>query len=100
MESNKGKVSYTFNESEDTYCFTCNHVIKQNEAILYVSHDDDGDWQFLCGRNSHTDQDGYIISLKEATMIDQTLNAISDMPLNTYAERENIGGEWTVRKYT
>ncbi len=27
---------------------TCVHVLERGAPILLVSHDDDGDWQFLC----------------------------------------------------
>ncbi len=35
--------------SPDLGVFTCSHVIDGGQPILHVSHDADGDWQFLCG---------------------------------------------------
>ena len=38
---------FPFKDAQNTACFTCCHVLEENKPILYVSHDQDGFWQFL-----------------------------------------------------
>ncbi len=47
---------FPFADAPNTVCFTCRHVLEENKPILYVSHDKDGYWQFLCG-GSHKEED-------------------------------------------
>ena len=43
--------------------FTCCHVLEDHKPILYISHDEDGDRQFLYGGN-HREEDARILSFK------------------------------------
>ena len=88
------KVKYEFQEPEATACFVCRHVLHMKRPILYVAHDSDGDWQFLCGHNYHSDDDVKIISLKEITKIDPSVNDLYEMPLKVGAERETVTHRW------
>ena len=87
--------NYKFKDPENTACFTCNHVLDEKKPILYVSHDiEDGSWQFMCGQLNHTEANAKVISLKQATEIDPTLNDLYEMPLGVGAERETLETEW------
>lgn len=67
--------NFKFTEPENTACFVCEHVLNRQRPILYASHEEgDGSWQFLCGTNDHTESNAKIISLKQATEIDDTIN--------------------------
>ena len=91
----KPKARYAFKEPENTACFVCDHVLNKQRPILYASHDDeDGTWQFLCGQNDHTEANAKLISLKQVTEIDETLNDLYEMPLGVGAERETITSKW------
>lgn len=86
---------FKFKEPENTACFTCDHVLKRQRPILFASHDDeDGTWQFMCGQNDHTEENAKVISLKQATNIDPTINDLYEMPLGVAAERETIQAPW------
>ena len=85
---------FLFKDAENTICFSCKHIIEEKKPILYVSHDIEGDWQFLCGGNEHTEKDAKIISLKNATDLDQTVNDLFEMPKGVGAERETINEKW------
>lgn len=88
-------IDYKFKEPENTACFVCDHVLSKQRPILYVVHDkEDSSWQFLCGQNDHTEANAKIISLKEATEIDETINDLYEMPLGIGAERENEKAKW------
>ena len=95
-KSNTNKTEYKFKEAENTACFVCDHVLSKQRPILYVAHDkEDGSWQFLCGQDDHTEANAKIISLKNATVIDTTINDLYEMPLGVGAERKSIKDKWT-----
>jgi len=88
-------MAYKFNESENTACFVCNHVLDRERPILYVIHEEeDGSWQFLCGHNDHTEADCKIISLREASDIDGSINDLYEMPLGVGADRKTSSSNW------
>lgn len=91
----KDKNEFKFTESENKAVFTCSHVLMDKSPILYVIHDNDGDWQFLCGKNNHTEEDAKVISLKQVTELDISLNDLYEMPMGVGAERTAIGDKWT-----
>ncbi|WP_223266519.1 DUF2185 domain-containing protein [Gelidibacter gilvus] len=90
----KNKTEFKFSDEENKAVFTCNHILDNKSPILYVEHDSDGDWQFLCGQNEHTEENAKIISLKQAVEIDKTLNELYEMPVGIGAERNEIGEKW------
>lgn len=94
-KSNTEKTEFKFKEPENTTCFVCDHVLSKQRPILYAAHDkEDGSWQFLCGQNDHTEANAKIISLKQATEIDLTVNDLYEMPLGVGAERKNKADKW------
>lgn len=68
--------NFPFKDNPDTAVFTCSHVLEENMPILYVSHDEDGFWQFLCGMN-HTESDARIVSIYEIYQTDNSVKEIS-----------------------
>lgn len=92
---NKKKPEYKFKESKNTACFVCDHVLKKERDILFVTHDkDDSSWQFLCGEDDHTESNIKIISMEQATDLDFTINDLFEMPEGFEVEREKIGSKW------
>lgn len=86
---------YKFQDAENTVCFVCDHVLNKERPILNVTHDkEDGIWQFMCGQNDHDESNAKIISLKQATELDNTINDLYEMPLGVGAERESINEKW------
>ena len=50
-------MKFPFYDAPNTATITCCHILENGEPILYVSHDeDDGMWQFLCGKAHETDE--------------------------------------------
>lgn len=88
------KLVYKFKEEENTACIVCEHILNKERPILFVAHDEDGGWQFMCGADDHTEKDVKVISLKQATDIDQSINELFEMPINVGAERESIDDKW------
>ncbi len=91
----KSNPSFKFTEPENTACFTCDHVLSGQKPILYASHDsEDGSWQFMCGQSDHAEANAKIISLKQVTEIDESVNDLFEMPPGVGAERETVTSEW------
>lgn len=88
------KGEFKFKDSATKACFVCDHVLSKQRPILYVAHDAEGDWQFLCGQDDHTEKNAKIISLKNVTELDQTVNDLYEMPLKVGAERKTIKDKW------
>ncbi len=88
---------FPFADVPETMCFTCSHVLNDKEQVLYISHDEDCCWQFLCGRN-HTEDEARIVSLAEMLKIDKSVAKFADLKLGECAE--NCNGSWVVRKKT
>lgn len=91
----KNSSFFKFNEPENTGCFVCDHVLSRQRPILYALHDrDDSSWQFMCGQNDHTEGNAKLISLKQATEIDDSINDLYEMPLGVGAERKTTTSKW------
>lgn len=88
---------FPFSDSSDTACITCSHVLNDNKPILYVSHDYDGYWQFLCG-GKHTEEDARIVSLANILEIDETMSDLAELDYGEFAEAEDISSDWIVKK--
>ena len=91
-------MEFSFREKPDAAVITCSHILDKKEPILYVSHDeDDGMWQFLCGR-SHSAPDARIISLEEAFLLDSTIGVLAEMPQGCSAARRDPGDAWIIEQ--
>lgn len=89
----KCKLKFSNNPS----VFTCSHVLDDGKPILYVSHDKNGDWQFLCG-GLHKVEDGRLVAWKEIMQIDPALPDVSSIKKGYYAERDSVGSDWQTKK--
>jgi hypothetical protein len=58
-------------------------------------HDDDGDWQFLCGQDTHSMEESCIVSLVQMVRLDNSLNALFDMPKGHSAFRSKKSNKWS-----
>ena len=73
-------MSFPFREDPNTATILCKHIARGEKPILYVSHDDDGMWQFLCNQE-HNIEDLMLVSLKQAYELDPSIGEIKDLPL-------------------
>ena len=91
----KSKSTFRFSEPENTACFVCIHIINKSRPILHVTHEaEDGAWTFFCGYTGHVDADIKVISIKEATDLDPSINDLYEMPLGVGASRESTSSKW------
>ena len=88
---------FPFKMPKNTAVFSYTHIINDGKPILYVTHDDENDWQFLCGDN-HTIKDAMVIGIKEVFEMDKSIGILAKLPMRMTAERENINVEWKINK--
>lgn len=92
-------MEFPFYDAPDTATIICCHIMENEAPILYVSHDeDDGMWQFLCGKPHDTDE-ARIVSLKWVFESDHSIGMLRDMPCGCCAERETQNDSWVIRKH-
>lgn len=77
--------------------FTC-RLVSEGAPILHVSHDDDGDWQFLCGGQHEDDgDDGPVVACLGCVVgQDPTLNELASMCTGHRADRATLSDAWTI----
>lgn len=89
----KTKSHWVFDEPRNLAVFTTSRVLDENYPILLVYHDDEGDWQFLCGTTDAPEQCKHIC-LNDIVERDPSVNDIADLPPGWLAWRENGGAAW------
>jgi len=88
---------FKFYEAKNLATYTTTKVLENNHPILLVTHEEDGDWQFLCG-NPITKDDCKVICLEEIVKLDPSLNQLFDLPYGWEAERNSIDDKWVRRQ--
>jgi hypothetical protein len=86
---------HDFDELAHNRVLVCDHVWDHKHPILYVSHDGDGGWQFLCG-GSHEDAEPVVVCLEHVVDRDPTLNELSGLGCNHVARRAAVGERWAI----
>ena len=89
------KKVFPFHNAPNSMVFTCCHIIEENKPILYIKHDGEGDWQFLCGA-SHTTEDARIISLAEALQLDSDISLVANLKPGQIARRKSKDHKWKI----
>jgi hypothetical protein len=86
---------YDFKEPHQTGAIKCRRVV-DGAPILYVAHDEDGGWQFLCG-GEHPDggaDGGLLVCLGCSVGEDPSLNALAGLARGQRAIREGSEAPW------
>ncbi|MDR1276431.1 MAG: hypothetical protein LBL72_08665 [Candidatus Accumulibacter sp.] len=83
---------FPFEVPENTAALTCRHVLNEGRPILFAFHDDDDDWQFLCG-GSHAEEDAVVVTLKQVFDRDPSIEPLASLPEGMSAERETPDGQ-------
>lgn len=85
---------FPFHDHKNVAVIICKHILEDGADICYVTHDDDGCWQFMCSLEEHTEADARLISLKEAFDLDKSIGQLADMPLGCVASRFDRNSPW------
>jgi hypothetical protein len=87
------KTDWHFPDSRDLTAFTTTRVAFENLPVLLVTHDIEGDWQFLCGTTGEPEH-CLVASLGCAVDRDPSLKDLADLPLGWRAWRDAIYSPW------
>jgi hypothetical protein len=85
--------SWPFHEGRNRAVFTTKTVLEDDHPILLVSHDVEGDWQFLCGTTNRP-KDGRMVSLGCILERDNTISEVADLPEGWTAYRKSQTATW------
>jgi hypothetical protein len=93
-------VAWKFPDSPDTGVYTTRQVFVEGELLSLVSHDLDGDWQFL--HDEEDDEEGELrdeddlmfVHLQEIVDRFPEVKQLADLPLGWMATRETAGESW------
>jgi hypothetical protein len=85
--------AWPFHAGKNRVAFVTRPLLEENRPVLLVSHDPDGDWQFLCGTTNETSE-GRLVSLGNILEIDPTLSTLADLPTGWQASRSAVGEPW------
>lgn len=83
---------FKFREARNLAIFTTRQWLENNDPILRVVHEENGDWQFLT-KNIDFDQ-GKLVALEQMILKDESLNEVFDLDYGEEAERNYIGWKW------
>lgn len=84
--------NFKFREEKNLGIFTTRQWLEDNEAIIRVVHENNGDWQFFT--KTFDLKTAKIVTLEQIVIRDQTLNDVFDLDYGEEAQREFIGDKW------
>ena len=84
---------WQFSEPRNLAVITTRQVVLENHPILYVLHDDDGDWQFHTGEDIN-EEDAKVVCLSEIVKRDSSISALADLPIAWIATRKSQNEDW------
>jgi hypothetical protein len=89
---------FRFHEPENLGVFVCDNVRLRGMPVLHVSHDEEGDWQFLCGgeHGDGGDDGAALVCLKEMVAGDESLNELAELCRLQEAHRDGPNTPWRI----
>lgn len=84
---------FKFYEERNLAVFTTKQTFN-GETILYVYHNEDGEWQFYSTIDPNLD-DSLLVSLEEITKLDPSINEVFNLQLGWRAWRASKEDEWS-----
>lgn len=84
---------WPFSTPTNTVAFTTVVVLREGHPVLLVSHDHDGDWQFLCGTTNDI-ANCLIVCLSCAYQRDTSVGELADLPIGWQAWRDSVDAPW------
>lgn len=78
--------------------YICPHVFEGTRPILLVSHEEDGDWQFLCGDLHDEDELPKLVGIGHLLEKDPSLNELAGLEPGYEAERAAVREQWLITR--
>ena len=69
---------WPFAEAPNLAIITVRAIIDDGAPILFVSHDEDGDWQFLAGADV-SEEDARVVGLRRIWRTDPSIGDLADL---------------------
>ena len=85
--------TWPFDEPPNCVVFSVHEIVFGGKPILFVSHDKDGDWQFLTSEPARRD-DAAVVGLKEIVDRDRSVLELADLPSGWIATRRSANAPW------
>jgi hypothetical protein len=85
--------NWTFTEPKNLAVFTTAKILSKTNFILYVLHDDEGDWQFQSGSDTHEDEPK-VVALIEIVQLDASILDLADLSIGMVATRKSKDDCW------
>ena len=96
-QHNFDEANWPFDTPINTASFTTRFVIEGSKPILEVYHENDGDWQFLCGTTVET-ADVKLVCMGCMLERDPSLGELAALPFGWRAYRNSSGSAWQVEE--
>ena len=88
-----GQKDWPFDDDVDRVTFTTKFVANESYPIVIVTHDEDGDWQFLCGTTNEND-DMVVACFGFIYERHPLIKEFADLPKGWLAWREDENKPW------
>jgi hypothetical protein len=85
-----------FDAPRDLAVYVCAHAGRGGSPVLQVVHDEDGDWQFLCGGDHGDGDEPMLVCLGEIVDRDPSVNEVAAMCVAHTATRAARGAPWQI----
>lgn len=89
---------FKFYEERNLGVYTTQEIL-DGEPVLFVYHNEDGDWQFHSSSEPDLN-DAKLVSLECITKLDPTINEIHFLQYGWKAWRDKVGNEWEYEEDT
>jgi hypothetical protein len=93
MDDDNSLSHWKFPDSPHASAYVTETVDRKEETVVFVSHDRDGDWQFL-GDSMRDGGGPLLVCLHHPIDNDPSLQDLHDLPVGWYAERSVPGAPW------
>jgi hypothetical protein len=90
---------WPFSDPEEKRVYTTRFVLDKGLPILVVSHDPDGEWEFLCG-TTDSPKDAREVSLGEVVDRDARVAEVADLPVGWRAFRDSADAPWLQQPFS
>ncbi|MCY7323661.1 MAG: hypothetical protein LH660_18110 [Phormidesmis sp. CAN_BIN36] len=84
--------NWLFNDPPNVAALTT-HQVLEDKTIFYVSHEEDGAWQFHTGEIID-ESNAKVVALKRIVELDRSTMQLADLPLGWIATRSEAGAIW------
>lgn len=89
---------FKYREEKNLGVLTNRHFLEEESSILYVEHDNEGDWIFLTG-DEWLSSDARLICLEDIVNMDKSLNQLFNLDYGEFAQRKSINDKWIRNKH-